>query len=169
MRLTLKIIPEALTSWSDGLYDTGSYVLNVSEKHDHVYTEWNVSKAPTCDEVGVSESACNICGSISTENIDATGHAFSEWAIDREPTCETEGQRSCICSSCGYIKTEKLDKLSHQYSEWMVSVQPSCTEKGQKTCTCIACGEEMTEPIDICLWCPSTSRRQYAECSHCLQ
>jgi len=145
----IKIIPEALTSWSDGLYDTGSYVLNVSEKHDHVYTEWNVSKAPTCDEVGVSESTCNICGSISTENIDATGHAFSEWAIDREPTCETEGQRSCICSSCGYIKTEKLDKLSHQYSEWMVSVQPSCTEKGQKTCTCIACGEEMTEPIDI--------------------
>lgn len=98
-------------------YDTSTYVLNLMEKHDHIFTAWTTTEEPTCTEPGGKESACDICGFITTGSIEADGHKYGEWTVDTQPQCDAEGSRSRKCLVCGDVQTEAMEILPHQFGE----------------------------------------------------
>ncbi len=46
------------------------------DTHEHVFSEWSVDRAPTCEKDGKQTRVCEICGKKETASIDPTGHQF---------------------------------------------------------------------------------------------
>lgn len=73
----------------------------ITTEHIHEYSEWQITKNPTCIDTGIEERTC-FCGEIETRSIDALGHNYSEWIIV-EPTDNTNGYRYKECSRCDNV------------------------------------------------------------------
>ena len=71
---------------------------NITTEHIHEYSEWQITKNPTCIEDGIEERICS-CGETETRTVDALGHNYSDWII-AEPTDTTNGYRYKECSGC---------------------------------------------------------------------
>ena len=65
-------------------------------KHEHKYTEWNITKNAGCTVDGIRERDCSDCGKQESEVIPKTGHSYSAWVAEG-----SEGQ-SRTCANCGY-------------------------------------------------------------------
>ena len=71
---------------SDWTYDgthhwkaaTCEHTSEVSEKSEHTFGEWTITKEPTEEEVGIKEQVCSVCNYKKTEEIEKvpTGFAF---------------------------------------------------------------------------------------------
>ena len=81
---------------------------------EHLFGEWNITTAPTCNEEGVQTHTCDVCGFKEEQTIDATGHIFIE-TTDRA-TCSFAGTLTKTCS-CGLVETEELP-AGHAFTEW---------------------------------------------------
>ncbi len=95
----------------------GVYTLRLEEIHDHVYTHWEVQQAPTCTRSGSQTSACDACGYVCTEILEAIGHNVLSWNVLSEATCENVGNRRGSCTVCQSEILEDLLKLPHNYAE----------------------------------------------------
>ena len=107
-------------------------------------------KLPTCEESGIREYKCTICGTRHQDRISPLGHTVdSEGVVTEEPTCNTLGRIEYRCSTCGeVVKTESIPAKGHTSDSGKATKEPTCTEKGIKTYTCTTCGEVVkTEPI----------------------
>ena len=67
-------------------------------KHTHQWNEGQVSREPSCTEVGEKEYICKTCGEKKTEEIVAKGHEWSsEYTVDKKATCTEKGKESIHC------------------------------------------------------------------------
>ncbi|MCR5310214.1 MAG: hypothetical protein K6E32_02205, partial [Lachnospiraceae bacterium] len=127
------------------LLDDGS-LIPADFEHEHVLTDWEVTKEPACETEGTRIKKCTLCGRVvETESIEATGHSYGDWVIEKEPGCETEGTRVKKCENCGKVsESETIKATGHKKSsEWTITVEPGCDTKGTKARLCENCGKEM--------------------------
>ena len=117
----------------------------------HTWSEWVITKEPTCTEAGSREKTCSDCEKKVVESIDPLGHDWkSKYTIDSEPTCTEEGSESIHCNRCDEIKNVRaIAKIPHSFTDWVILKEANCTETGQKEHTCTVCGEKETEEIPI--------------------
>ena len=120
-------------------------------KHTHQWNEGQVSREPSCTEVGEKEYICKTCGEKKTEEIVAKGHEWSsEYTVDKKATCTEKGTESIHCKVCGAIKEgseKEISATGHQWDKGKVTKEPDCTKAGEKEYTCETCGAKTTEEI----------------------
>lgn len=99
-------------------------------EHTHKFTEWSVTKNPTCTEDGVKTRYCD-CGEKQSDTISATGHNY----VDNVCTnCGVEH----IMSACKHDDPEKIVVVDYK--------SPTCIETGlTQGMKCLNC-ETMVVP-----------------------
>ena len=114
-------------------------------KHDHDWSDWEVTKEPTCTEPGQKERHCKNkdCNEKEVKEITALGHDWGEWTVTKEPTCTKEGKREHTCNRCGKTKSEEIAALGHDYHV-VNHVEPTCSSLGSDTYECSRCGDVYT-------------------------
>lgn len=113
--------------------------INVTVSCDHSFGEWTTTKSPTCNNDGISERVCSICGKTETEYLATTGHKWSEWTVIKEATCTKEGEKRRKCSICGAYSGTSIPMISHKYTKKIID--PTYTEYGYTLYTCSLCGD----------------------------
>ena len=110
---------------------------------EHVYSEWNIVKSPTCIEDGQQERTCVICNEIDTESIPKTGeHTYSDWITVKEPTCTEDGSKERTCSVCEKKEIESIPQLGHDDDEeWVITKHATEYALGEKVTHCLRCGD----------------------------
>lgn len=116
----------------------------------HQYSEWIVTKEPTCTETGEKEKHCSDCGKIIKESIPITHIWDSKYTVDKEATCTTAGSESIHCTKCDAIKegsSKAIPIKAHSFGAWKTTKEATEVADGQKTCTCSVCGHSDTQAI----------------------
>ena len=116
------------------------------EPHEHVWSDWVITKAPTCTEKGEETRKC-ACGETETREIAALGHAWTDWYVSTEPTCTEPGVESRDCLHCFLTETREIAALGHAWGEWHVTTEPTCTGNGVESRVCGNCGETETRVV----------------------
>lgn len=71
----------------------------------HSAGEWEITTEATCEEAGIQEKKCTVCGDVlETEVIAVVAHNYKEWVVDLENATQT---RECL--ACGGIETENIE------------------------------------------------------------
>ena len=102
---------------------------------EHLFGEWNITTAPTCNEEGVQTHTCDLCGFKEEQTLEATGHNYVE-TTDRT-TCSFAGTLTKTCS-CGIVETEELP-ASHAFAEWSSDIVVSNFFIGHQRRDCKFC------------------------------
>lgn len=91
----------------------------------HDYSEFKVTKEPTCTETGIAESVCKTCKETQTNIIAANGHKFTQYApIEFEDMYGNPYYaHSPKCEVCGYVNESKTEK--HTYDTKRIHVSAS--------------------------------------------
>ncbi len=63
--------------------------------HEHTWSEWVETTAPTCTETGIETSTCTICSETKTQTVAATGHTYTY----------VDGTMTCACGDSKTIST----------------------------------------------------------------
>ena len=110
---------------------TCEHTEEVSDKAEHTFGEWEVTKNATCTEKGSRECTCTVCKYEETEEIAATGHSYSlEWSKDL-----TNHWHAATCEH-----TEEVsEKTAHTFGEWKTTVEETEEAEGKKERTCTVC------------------------------
>ena len=90
----------------------------------HTYT-WEVTKEPTCTDLGRGTYTCTLCGDSYREYISPKGHSYGEEVTP--PTCTEGGFTTHLCTACG-----------DSYTDATVAPTGHSFEKG----ICTLCGAE---------------------------
>ena len=115
--------------------------------HTHSFSEWTVTKQPTCLEKGTEERKCTGCDETETRDVEATGHKFGGWTTVKKATCTEKGTEERVCSACGEKETRDVEATGHKFGGWTTVKKATCTEKGTEERVCSACGEKETRTI----------------------
>lgn len=133
--------------------------------HEHIFSNWKITKQPTCKDSGLKTKKCvySGCNASVTESVDpmANSHVPGTETVIREVTCNTNGITEYECASCGEtyrVETEKLGHLFPTDAEgkevWNIIIQPQHMEKHYKdgiaNSTCVRCnlGVDKTIPVE---------------------
>lgn len=120
---------------------------SVTVAHEHSYTNWTQTTAPTCTQPGIETGTC-ACGATTTRTgAAATGHSYGEYTVTTEPTCTEKGVATATCSVCGATTTKEVAATGHTWGEWEETKAPTCTEAGEKVHTCTVCGATVTAEV----------------------
>ena len=77
----------------------GSWVIKAK---GHVFGDWEIVVAPSCENHGSKQRTCTVCEYTETEDMDLTDHDWEEeFTVDQEPGCTTDGSKSRHCRNCG--------------------------------------------------------------------
>lgn len=108
---------------------------NEEPEHTHNFTDWQVTKAPTCTQQGMETGTCAADGQIMNRSIaiDPDAHSYGSWFITL-PTTTDAGKVIKTCSAdVSHIKEVDLPKLDrHDNSEHYVQSEER-TESGEFT------------------------------------
>ena len=109
----------------------------------HTFSDWTITKQPTCTEDGEETRICSDCGNIETKVIPANGHTI---VIDKAiaATCTSTGKtEGSHCSVCGtVIEAQQIIPLSsHKSGNWIVDKPAAIGVKGSKHKECTVCGK----------------------------
>lgn len=108
----------------------------------------NISKEPTCTELGERETVCSVCGKrFGVENIPALGHDFDKGTTIYEPDCVNMGTVQYQCSRCSESFTRTIPALGHRWGEVTVDTAAACTTDGISSRHCEACGAHGHEAL----------------------
>lgn len=107
----------------------------------HIFTEWVVTKEPTCTENGVETRTCSKCGESESRPIPATGHDEGTWITTKDPTCTENGQKELHCNSCDEVLDTEIIPAKGHDAEWVVTKEPTTSEPGIESYVCKTCGE----------------------------
>lgn len=100
--LTVTNPPTKLSNYC-GIWINGGY------EPRHSFGDWKVVKEAGCEEEGLMERVCQICGTKETKTIPKLSHNWVE--TDRKEPTETEdGYVEYKCSVCGNVRREILPK-----------------------------------------------------------
>lgn len=107
----------------------------ISLAHDHFYSNWEITKQPTCKTSGIKTRKCLFegCGKTETVTVDpvVNAHVPGTETVIRAVTCTTNGISEFVCSSCGEEYRVETEKLGHVFPKdsngkeiWTVTVEP---------------------------------------------
>ena len=94
----------------------------------HEWTEWTVTKEPTCSSFGAKERYCKLCYALERQSITPVEHYYGS---DK------------VCDVCGY------EICPHYVEEWFIMTEATCETDGLEYGHCIHCGEYI-EKIKEC-------------------
>ena len=100
--------------------------------HNHVWVDGEITKAPSCTEVGEQSVRCG-CGATSTKSIDKTSHSFSHGEYQKD---DSYHWRNCVCGE----QPSDDYKVEHSYDSDVT------IEGAYKVKYCV-CGQEVREPL----------------------
>lgn len=107
---TLNITSDGLVHDNTSCYDGG-----------HLYGDWIIDVAPTCNSTGSAHRECSICGHQETKvlPIDSNAHVFDyEHAeVSVAPTCSSTGIGVATCTVCGATKEVVLPRDPTNHSD----------------------------------------------------
>lgn len=92
--------------WVDYNYKTGKLEWTLLYGHHHKFTQWVVTRMPTCTYTGLRYHTCLTCGKTYWEDIDRLPHSWGGWTIIRETTDHSAGERQHTCRVCGTVESE---------------------------------------------------------------
>ena len=107
---------------------------------DHDWTEWTVTKEPTCEHVGEKQRTCNRCYDKTAKNpvgIETVTfgqilpHVYEEGVstqiITKVATCTVDGEYYYSCVNCGKMDPNpvKIEALGHDYYNYDESGKPT--------------------------------------------
>ena len=121
---------------------TCGHTKQVSDKAEHSFGDWIVTKEATEEAEGSRERSCTVCGYTAIEAIEKLAHTHkfaTDWTKD-----ETN---HWYAATCGHT-TEVSGKAAHAFGDWTVTKEATCTENGERKTTCTVCGYEKTEVTD---------------------
>ena len=84
---------------------TCEHTTEVSEKAEHSFGDWTVTKEATCTEEGSKAGVCEVCKKEVTKKIHAKEHSYAEYVSNNDPTKEADGTKTRECSVCGHKDT----------------------------------------------------------------
>ena len=141
--------------FSNPAFETQTKEVKGEAATGHKWSEWTVTKAPTCTEKGEETRECSVCHEKETRDIDALGHipgdAHEENRV--EPSCKSEGSYDLVvrCTRCNEIISSEhktIPSITHNWGDWTQTKTPTCTEKGEETRECTVCYTKETRDID---------------------
>ena len=69
---------------------------------DHVWSDWYVTKAPTCDKTGTESRFCLYdVTHVETKSVAMVDHTYGDYVANNDATCVNAQTESAICSGCG--------------------------------------------------------------------
>ncbi len=114
-------------------------VLNHTDLHEHDWSEWTVTKEPTCTEDGSKSGVCSECGVNSTEVIPAVGHSDT-YPETKDATCTENGYDKVICGVCKEeISSVVYPASGHSWGEWNTVTAVSDDKHGIDERKCSIC------------------------------
>ena len=145
----------------------------------HVFDEWSIVTAPTCQHAGVKTRYCTREGCTSYEymsELPKIDHDYSQPFRPETPaTCTEPGTTARYkCTMCtlergGTIGGETIDPLGHstEGAEWEIVKKATCQQTGEKVlrCTRENCGE-IVERQEIPKACHPDDQELIAEAVH---
>ncbi len=103
-------------------------------------SDWIVVKEATCNEIGLKQTKCTICGDIVDEIEEKIRHQFVVETA-KEPTCKEEGITRRTCTICGEIKDTPIETIDHERGEIIVTKSQTTTTLGEKAVKCKHCNQ----------------------------
>ena len=67
----------------------------------HTVVEWSIVKEAACDEEGIENGICSVCGETVERSIPKVEHTPGEWKITKEATETAPGEKTQFCAVCG--------------------------------------------------------------------
>ena len=81
-------------------------------KDGHNYSKETVVKKPTCQETGISQKVCTVCGDKVESAIDKVDCEPGAWRVTKAATTTAEGEKVQECKYCGKVlQKAKIAKL----------------------------------------------------------
>lgn len=115
--------------------------------HQHVWSNWNIDRLPSCSETGKRSRECRYCRYVQTETLKKENHNYGPWTVTKKATCSSEGRRERTCQDCGYVQKEAIEKKEHTWGDWTVIKEATCSESGRRRHTCQVCGQKETQNV----------------------
>ena len=121
--------------------------------HDHEYSDWTFTTAPSETEGGIAERVCE-CGDVDREFVSALNDT-SVWSVEVINPTHLELGATVYTSTFGTISFEIPKLADHEFGDWAITVEPTDAEEGKavRTCPCEEV-EEVTLPAltDTAVW-----------------
>ena len=114
------------------------HTTEVSEKAEHTFGDWTITKATTEEAEGTKERSCTVCGYTATEVIEKLAHTHkfaTDWTKD-----ETHHWYASTCEHT----TEVSGKAEHSFGEYVSNNDATTGADGTKTRECSVCGYKDT-------------------------
>ncbi len=83
------------------------------DKTGHNYSNWSVSKQPSCTETGLKIRTCSDCGDTQEIILDKVHDFESDWTVDKAATKTEDGIMSRHCKNCNAV----TDQITFSYEE----------------------------------------------------
>lgn len=85
--------------------------VTVPATEEHKFTDWVVTKEPTCTENGERQRTCTVCGKVEMDTADGKeiqklGHDFQNYVDDNKPAC-CDQYETGTCTRCGVKDTRR--------------------------------------------------------------
>lgn len=122
--------------------------LSNAKPHKHTWSDWRITRQPTCAKTGLKEHTCTTCGVTKTKEIERAKHQWGKWTVTKKATCAAAGEKVTTCKKCGKKGKKKIEKTGHSYGEWAVEKPATCADKGMRSRTCKVCGDKESEELE---------------------
>ena len=104
-------------------------------------SEWKIIKEATCNESGLKQTFCTICGDVvDEEKISELRHYYVE-DVAKEATCTEEGILRHTCKLCGDVREKPIKLKDHEKGRVTVIKEQTSTTLGIKEVKCKYCDE----------------------------
>ena len=117
--------------------------IEVLEKSDHVYGEYQPDGNATCLADGTKTRVCSVCKARETvtDPGSATGHKYGAYQPDGNATCLADGTKTRVCSVCKAQETvaDPGSATGHKYGAYQPDGNATCLADGTKTRVCSVC------------------------------
>lgn len=121
------------------------------ECETHDYGVWEIAKEAKCEEKGLKERTCIICGNVDRMEVDALGHDYKDAADQsgaKNATCKETGTVITECSVCGNKSTRTAEKTNdHTWGEWATTTAATHATEGREERICSTCANKENRPI----------------------
>ncbi len=121
--------------------------------HDHEYSDWTITTAPSETASGVAERVCE-CGDVDREFVSALNDT-SVWSVEVINPTHLELGATVYTSTFGTISFEIPKLPDHEFGDWAITVEPTDVAVGTavRTCPCEEV-EEVSLPAltDTAVW-----------------
>jgi len=105
---------------------------------EHEWSEWTVTKDPTCFSEGEAYRVCALDKThVETKKLDKTAHSFTSYTVVGEPTCTDTGLKTARCANvgCTAVDTKLIPAKGHTFTDY-VPTPATCTTPSAEIAVC---------------------------------